>query len=182
MHLSDASAEPPPRHPPDAPSSLETGLQVIPLRRQILDIMPALRKYARKLGKNEHDESDLVHEAVTRALEHFKHGNLAAWCSTVMYRCWMDELRHRNRERTSADINAVIELHASQSPNQEHAIRAIELERALHILNKDQRDALLALRYHGYTQEEAAASCGVTKNVIAGRAFRAEVKLRSLLD
>lgn len=168
----DASTKPSPRQPPDvSPPALELGSQTVSLRRQLVDLLPTLRTFARHLGKNDHDEADLVHETVARALERFHHGDLRAWCQTVMYRCWMDELRHRSRH-----LAEVPEL--SVPPNQEHVVRALELERAIRQLDPHHRDALLALRYHGYSQEEAAERYGVTKNVIAGRAHRAEKKLR----
>jgi RNA polymerase sigma-70 factor (ECF subfamily) len=78
-----------------------------PVRRELLALLPRLRRFARALTRNPDEADDLVQNAVERALR-----NLAAWTPgtrldswmfRIMKNAWIDEVRSRSvRDRVLA--------------------------------------------------------------------------------
>lgn len=63
----------------------------------VVEALQKLRPYARKLTKNRDDADDLLQMTFLRAsrfLDKFGSGNLGAWLCTIMYRRFLDTMRH----------------------------------------------------------------------------------------
>jgi RNA polymerase sigma-70 factor (ECF subfamily) len=76
------------------------------LSREISARMPALKRYARFLTRNETDAEDLVQDCVERAInrqDQFRRGtNLDAWLNTIMRNIFINGQRHNKLVRQHA--------------------------------------------------------------------------------
>mgnify|MGYP006201356311 CR=1 FL=1 len=69
--------------------------------RELLTLLPRLRRFARALARNPADADDLVQAALERALKarhQWQPGTrLDAWTMRIVRNCWIDEARARTR-------------------------------------------------------------------------------------
>src|SRR5690349_24266247 len=77
------------------------------LRRQLADLLPDLRAFARFLVRDRAEADDLVQEALVRALaslDQFRHGtNLKAWLFSILRNAFYEQARRRRTERKVLD-------------------------------------------------------------------------------
>ena len=69
--------------------------------RELLTLLPRLRRFARALARDAADADDLVQAALERALkarDQWTPGTrLDSWMMRIMRNCWIDEMRSRTR-------------------------------------------------------------------------------------
>src|SRR5258707_7870629 len=84
-------------------SSLSKRRGLDAFQRQIVDLLPRLRRLARALARNHADADDLTQLALERALarrEQWGAGTrLDSWVFRIMKNAWIDETRTRSRQR-----------------------------------------------------------------------------------
>src|SRR5687768_7518250 len=72
-----------------------------PFERELLTLLPRLRRFARSLARDAADADDLCQVAVERALkarDQWQPGTrLDSWMLKIMRNCWIDEIRARTR-------------------------------------------------------------------------------------
>ena len=84
-----------------------------PVRRELIALLPRLRRFARALTRNADEADDLVQSAVERALKSL-HGwtpgtRLDSWMFKIMKNCWIDEVRSKAvRTRVFAPEEAAV--------------------------------------------------------------------------
>ncbi|MEW6255351.1 MAG: sigma-70 family RNA polymerase sigma factor [Pseudomonadota bacterium] len=153
------------------------------LRDQVLDLLPALRAFARSLTRNRTEADDLVQETLLKALsniEKFDPGtNLRAWLFTILRNTYYTEIRKRRRE--SDGISTLAQQDSNMGPGQEWAVTLRSLKEALELLPSDQREALVLVGAAGLSYEEAADVCGCALGTIKSRVNRARAKLLTLM-
>ena len=70
------------------------------VRRQVVELLPRLRRFARAVARNVHDADDLVQLSIVRAL--LKHDQwrtelkFDGWRFGTMRNAWIDEVRSRS--------------------------------------------------------------------------------------
>jgi RNA polymerase sigma-70 factor (ECF subfamily) len=79
--------------------------------RNLLALLPRLRRFARSLARDAADSDDLLQVALERALkakDQWQTGtNMDAWMMRIVRNCWIDEVRSRTRRaRTFAPEEA----------------------------------------------------------------------------
>ncbi len=151
--------------------------------------LPELKRYAAKLARKSAgiDPEDLLHDTIVLALRSLHKtiadSNLISWLLRLMHNSWIDKVRYNSRRVTRPFfVDDQNDPALRFNPSQEHAIRSIELERAIHRLSVPHRDAIMAMRYHGLSRAEIAEQQGITANTVGTRVFRAEQQLRKMLD
>ena len=153
------------------------------LRDQVLDLLPALRAFARSLTRNRTEADDLVQETLLKALsniEKFDPGtNLRAWLFTILRNTYYTEIRKRRRE--SDGISTLSQQDSNMGPGQEWAVTLRSLKEALELLPSDQREALVLVGAAGLSYAEAADVCGCALGTIKSRVNRARAKLLTLM-
>src|SRR5687767_10885112 len=82
-------------------SSCKEGETLEPVRRQIVELLPRLRRLARVLARDHADADDLVQLTVERALARSGQWapgtRLDSWMFRIMKNAWIDESRARSR-------------------------------------------------------------------------------------
>ncbi|MFG1396477.1 sigma-70 family RNA polymerase sigma factor [Roseixanthobacter pseudopolyaromaticivorans] len=162
----------------------ETSAPVVfDLRTQVLELLPALRAFARSLTRNRTEADDLVQETLLKALSNidkFDPGtNLRAWLFTILRNTYYTEIRKRRRENDGMAMLA--QQDSNMGPGQEWAVTLTSLKEALELLPADQREALVLVGAAGLSYEEAADVCGCALGTIKSRVNRARAKLLTLM-
>ena len=71
------------------------------VRRQVVELLPRLRRFARAIARNVHDADDLVQLSIERALLKFDQWRpeqkFDGWMFGIMRNAWIDEVRSRSR-------------------------------------------------------------------------------------
>lgn len=167
-----------PRPEPAVPEAADTAL-----RTQVLELLPALRAFARSLTRNRTEADDLVQETLLKALANihrFDPGtNLRAWLFTILRNTYYTDMRKRRRENEG--LAALSHQETNVGPSQEWAMTLKSLQDALTHLPDDQREALVLVGAAGLSYEEAAEVCGCALGTIKSRVNRARAKLLVLM-
>lgn len=146
---------------------------------ELLDQVPALRKFASRFYNNRTDIDDLVQDTLAKAIansDRFESGtNLKSWLFTMMRRHFCTMYVMRKREVVGIKDDAAFT--PSMPASQEWTIRGSELEHALADLPRHQRNALLLVYIQGSTYEDAANTCGCAVGTIKSRVYRARQAL-----
>jgi RNA polymerase sigma-70 factor (ECF subfamily) len=100
----------------------------------------------------------------------------ATWLYRVVYRCCLDELRRRRRERESPSAN--VHLLAPRVDS----LRRLDVERAVAGLAPTDRAVLLLVDLVGLDYAAAAAVLRVPRGTVASRLSAARGRLRERLD
>lgn len=152
------------------------------LDREIVDLLPRMRRFARALTRDVADADDLVQQTVERALVHrgqWRPGTrLDSWMFRIMKNAWIDEGRARNR-RAAVMSPEVAGLNASSdgAAAMESRLEAQAVERAMARLPQDQRLAVALVLVEGLSYKEAAEVLEVPPGTLTSRLGRGRVAL-----
>lgn len=153
------------------------------IERQMVELFPALRVFARRFEKNADDAEDLVQETLARGLLHkhqFQPGtSLKSWLFTIMRNTFCTRYKRRAREPVGHKQDVSLAA-GSVAPTQEWTQRAGEVGAALERLSPTHRDVMM-LVLQGTTYEEAAELSQCKIGTIKSRINRARVELLAAL-
>ncbi|WP_348629022.1 sigma-70 family RNA polymerase sigma factor [Mesorhizobium sp. YM1C-6-2] len=164
-------------------SRLELSNSVPPVpantNAMIVDLIPALRAFARTFYRDSYDADDLVQETLTKAIDNislFAPGTrLKSWLFTIMRNTFLTKVKKYNRERPG-DADCV-SLEGKSNPAQEWSQAVYEVEAAMLRLPQDQREVLVLVAILGTGYEEAATICECAVGTIKSRLNRARAAL-----
>lgn len=141
----------------------------------ILDVLPALRRYARSLSRHHADAEDLLQDSVEMALSRsssWRGDNLRAWIVAVMTNL------HRNRHRRRGLFSRfVAEQQALANVPADDAFERGRLAAALDALSPDERAVLMLVVIEGYRYAEVAEMLRIPIGTVMSRLSRARSKL-----
>ena len=149
------------------------------LRREITELLPDMRAFARFLARDAVAADDLVQDTVVRALaalDQFTPGtNLRAWLFRIERNAFYEGLRRHRRESAALHDGAVEET--PRVPEQLARSEVLDLQQMLWTLSPLLREALLLIAVQELTYEEAAAICEVPVGTMKARLSRARSAL-----
>jgi RNA polymerase sigma factor (sigma-70 family) len=156
-------------------------------QRELLELLPRLRRFARTLTRDHADADDLVQTAVERGLQRrssWQVGTrLDSWMFTIMKNAWIDETRARGRRSRvlspDADAEAVADATA---PGLDARLAASALEAALHRLPDEQRIAVSLVLVEGLSYREAAEVLETPVGTLTSRLVRGRMALMAELE
>lgn len=153
-------------------------------KRELENVIPHLRAFARGLCGRPDMADDLVQEALMKAWaaqDRFEPGtSMRAWTFVILRNAYLTDMR-RNRFRGDYD-ETVAERILTAPAGQEEPIHLSDLNRALQTLPPERREALLLVGAGGFSYEEAANICGCAVGTIKSRVGRARSALNSMLS
>lgn len=148
---------------------------------QLVEQMPAMRRYAIALTRDPDEAEDLVQDAAERAIRHwggFRPGtNLRRWLFTIMHNRFRDIGRRKSRRGVPAPLDENLEHAAAVPPNQEARVALAELDRRLARLPAEEGQLLRAAGM-GVSMEQASRSLGVAVGTVKSRLFRCRQRLQ----
>ena len=155
-------------------------------RRQLLDAIPRLRRYARSLAFDPAVADDLTQSTLERALTHWhqfdQQRDMLVWLLSIAHNAHLDTRRRESR----MTVTAPDELQQTQDrrgadPGTDVGLR-IDLMAALHRLSPEQREPLLLVCVEQLTYAEAAEVMHIPMGTVMSRVCRARAALRQFLD
>jgi RNA polymerase sigma-70 factor (ECF subfamily) len=154
------------------------------IKKQFIEHIPRLRRYARVLLKNNADADDLVQDCLERACGRVNASlpiiNLRAWLFTIMHNLFANSIRAKTRrpEMTEYDDDFM----ASESATPEHSLMVRDITGAMEILAVEQREVLLLVAVENMRYEDIAELLNVPIGTVMSRLSRARKHLKSILE
>jgi RNA polymerase sigma factor (sigma-70 family) len=156
------------------------------VRRDVVALLPRLRRFALSLTGNANDADDLVQDAVERALR-FLHKwepgtRLDSWMFRMTQNLWIDTVRAR-KVRTAAplDTDEVAQASVDGARSMEARLAFNATCKAMSELPEEQRAAVALVLVDGMPYREAAEILGVPIGTLTSRLFRARHALAAAL-
>jgi RNA polymerase sigma-70 factor (ECF subfamily) len=153
-------------------------------RRELVALLPRLRRFALTLSQAQHEADDLVQAAVERALRNADSWTpgtaLDSWMYRIIQNLWRDELRaHRRRAEPLDEVTEVMgedgrEVNLKQ-------IQWAETRAALASLPEDQRLVLSLVVLDGLSYQQAAETLDVPIGTVMSRLHRGRKGLQKKL-
>ena len=152
------------------------------LEREIVGLLPRLRRFARALAHAPADADDLVQLTVERALtrrDQWRAGTrLDSWMFRIMKNAWIDETRARSRQGgLFAPAEAGERVGDDGAGAMEARLAAAEVERAMARLPADQRVAVALVLVEGLSYQEAADVLEIPAGTLTSRLVRGRMAL-----
>ncbi|MBI1179830.1 MAG: sigma-70 family RNA polymerase sigma factor [Alphaproteobacteria bacterium] len=168
----------------DEPGHEPTALDDEAFERQLREVIPHLRAFARSLAGSVDRADDLVQDALLNAWNarrRFRAGtNFKAWMFVILRNLFLSGVR---RQRFTGEWDeAMAERSLSTSPVQDAQLELGDVQRALMQLSPSRRDALILVGAGGFSYEEAAKLCGCPVGTIKSRVARARAEMEDLME
>ena len=157
------------------------------LKKEMVGLLPRLRRFARGLSKDPEKADDLVQDACERALDRLdqvrENTRIDSWMYRIVYTRWIDRLRRQKTRKahlvlmTDENRQKATDKHSTAS--RLHA--ALDIRTALNALPEVHRAAIVLVAVEGYGYQEAATILDLPVGTVASRVARARGMLSSLL-
>ncbi|BCM20794.1 ECF RNA polymerase sigma factor EcfG [Mesorhizobium sp. J8] len=145
----------------------------------IVDLIPALRAFARTFCRDKTDADDLVQETLLKGIAHidqFEPGTrIKSWLFTIMRNTFYT--KHKVYTREAPAVNDCASARSITYGDQEWHIRSQEVHAAIGKLPPQQREVLVLIAILGVSYEETAGICGCAIGTIKSRLNRARMSL-----
>jgi len=153
-------------------------------RAQLIEIIPALRAFARGLCGNRDLADDLVQDAMMRAWaarDSYEQGTrFRAWMFMILRNHYYTTLR-KNARLVSWDPEVAERILVAE-PTQQDGLNVQDVQAALLKLPAEQREVLLLIGANGVSYEEAAEIMGCAIGTIKSRLARGRAALSTLIE
>jgi len=162
--LADPHTEPPPEPDDDT---------------NIVDLIPALRAFARSFCSEPSDADDLVQETLMKGLanlDKYERGTrMKSWLFTIMRNSFYTRVKARTRE--SPGLIDCASGRPVTEATQEWSVRGKEVHEAINRLPLSKREVLMLIGVLGVSYEEAAEICGCAVGTVKSRLNRARASI-----
>lgn len=155
--------------------------------RELLTLLPRLRRFAHALARDAADADDLVQLALERALkarERFEPGTrMDAWMMRIVRNIWIDEVRSRaRRAQTFAPAEAGESVGSDAHLDIERQAGMHDVDRAMNALPDEQREAVALVLVEGLAYREAADLLEIPIGTLTSRLTRGRQALADMLE
>lgn len=155
--------------------------------RELLTLLPRLRRFARALARDAADADDLLQVALERALkarDQWTPGTrLDSWMMKIVRNCWIDETRSRaRRARTFAPEAEGENVGADAHLEIEMKVEMHDIDNAMNSLTPDQREVIALVLVEGLAYREAAAVLDIPMGTLTSRLTRGRQALAQMLE
>lgn len=154
--------------------------------RDLLALLPRLRRFALALSRSPADGDDLCQAALERALNarsQWQAGTrLDSWMYRIMRNLWIDETRARaRRDKTFAPEEAGLSVGDAGDRAIEAAVELGDVGRAMDRLPPEQREAIALVLVEGLAYKEAAEILDIPMGTLTSRLVRGRAALMAEL-
>jgi len=152
------------------------------IKRELVELIPRLRRFARSLTRDVADADDLVQLALEKALgrlDQWQRGTrLDSWMFTIVRNTWLDELRSRSRR---GEFGPLDEQHEPAAVDAARTEDTLAIQQALGRLPEEQRSCLMLVLVEGLSYQEAASALGIPIGTLTSRLARGRDALQAVL-
>jgi RNA polymerase sigma factor (sigma-70 family) len=154
--------------------------------RDMLAVLPRLRRFALSLSRDRADGDDLCQATVEKALrarDQWQPGTrLDSWMYRIMRNLWIDEARARQRAgRTFAPEEAGEHVGDAGHDRIEARMTLSDVDRAMQALPDEQREAVALVLVEGLSYKEAAAVLDIPMGTLTSRLVRGRGALIAMM-
>ena len=147
--------------------------------------IPALRRYAWALLRDDGTTDDLVQDCLERAISRWhlrrRDGDLRAWLFAILRNLFVSAMRQRARRGVHLGTEA-LEAIAAPEGSPEAALGARDVLAGLDLLPEEQRSVLLLVGVEDLSYEETARVLHIPVGTVMSRLSRAREKMRQHLE
>jgi RNA polymerase sigma-70 factor (ECF subfamily) len=160
----------------------EQTLSRAEFERELVALLPRLRRFAAGLAGTVHDGDDLVQGALTKALSNADRWTpgtrLDSWMYRIIQNHWIDTVRARKTRNDSSELDDA-DRHVSIDGARaaDSAINADRLRKEIERLPPEQRSVLLLVAIEGQSYADAASALGIPVGTVMSRLSRARAAL-----
>ena len=155
--------------------------------RDLLALLPRLRRFARSLARDAADADDLLQVAIERALkarQQWQPGtSMDAWMMRIVRNCWIDEVRSRTRRaQTFVPEEAGASFGVAAHEDVERSTEMRDVDKAMDSLPPEQREAIALVLVEGLAYKEAAEILEIPIGTLTSRLTRGRQALAQRLE
>jgi RNA polymerase sigma-70 factor, ECF subfamily len=156
-------------------------------QRQLIDLLPRLRRFARTLTRSAADADDLVQTCVERALgrrgQWTPGTRLDWWTMRIMKNAWIDETRSRGRRAgLFGDPEIMASVPDPAVAGAAERDEGLAVAQAMASLPEDQRLAVALVLVEGLSYAEAAEVLEIPPGTLTSRLVRGRMALMERLE
>ena len=145
--------------------------------RELLALLPRLRRFAMSLSRDVADGDDLCQASIERALksqDQWQAGTrLDSWMYRIMRNLWIDEVRARTRRgQTFISEEAGMNVGYDGDKRTEMAVEIGNVGRAMEKLPDEQREVIALVLVEGFAYKEAAEILEIPIGTLTSRLCR----------
>ncbi|MEQ8357059.1 MAG: RNA polymerase sigma factor [Kiloniellaceae bacterium] len=157
------------------------------IRKEMIAVLPQLRRFAYGLTGSVPDGDDLVQATCERAIANLDKWEVGTRLDSWMYRIAQNLHRNTLRDKTSrdrklAELGQLTADHTDGRRAVEDRATLAEVRRFVSELPEDQQLVLLLVCVEGRSYKDAAAITGLPMGTVTSRLGRARAALREFLD
>jgi len=146
--------------------------------------IPALRRYAWALLRNDEAADDLVQDTLERAIGRWsqrRDGDLRAWLFAIQRNLFLNGVRQRKARGAHVGEEALNDVQApGMSPESHAGLRDVLM--GLDALPEEQRSILLLIGVEDLSYEQAARVLDIPLGTVMSRLSRARARLREFME
>ncbi|MDA8746949.1 RNA polymerase sigma factor [Litoreibacter sp.] len=162
-------------------ASVREGGVSIDLKKDLIALLPRLRRFARSLTRSVVEADDLVQEACLRALTRSDQWDpsqpLDRWMFRITRNLWISEIRKRTVRVGQGTVPADETHELLTTETGEETVVATQLQRQIAALPQDLSAVLLTVSVEGYSYAEAAELFDIPVGTVMSRVHRARKAL-----
>jgi RNA polymerase sigma-70 factor (ECF subfamily) len=154
-------------------------------RRDLVSVLPKLRRFAMTLTRNAADADDLVQEVCERAItrNHLWNGEgrLESWIYAMTRNLWIDEIRKRRVRTGSGTVDAAEQDELSIEASGEKAVYANQLQKMILSMPEGLASVFLLVNIEGHSYREAADILKIPIGTVMSRLSTARLRLAAMI-
>ncbi|WEX86066.1 RNA polymerase sigma factor [Sinorhizobium garamanticum] len=155
-------------------------------RRDLVSLLPKLRRFALTLTRNANDADDLVQVVCERAIarSHLWHGEgrLESWVYAMTRNLWVDEVRKRKVRAGGAAVDIFDQSELRVEAVAEKAVYANQLQKMILSMPEGLASVFLLINVEGHSYRETADILGVPIGTVMSRLSTARLRLAAMLS
>ena len=153
---------------------------------ELYDTLPALRRFALSLTRNQDSADDLVQDSIERALRkahYYEPGtNFRSWIFTLCRRLFLNQVRKQKTRGIMVELEDSPQSKLSTPAHQEQKFEFKEFIEHFDKLPPRDRDVISMVAIDGLKYAEAAEILEIPVGTIRSRLSRARERLKSMSD
>ena len=154
-------------------------------RKDLVQLLPRLRRFALSLCRDAGDADDLVQMACERAMarsaQWMAGTRLDSWVFTMMRNLWLSELRSRRVRTGAGQVDAAESDELRSDVGGEEALQGNQIAALILSLPEGLAATLLLVSIEGHSYQEAADVLGIPIGTVMSRMSKARQVMREKL-
>ena len=156
------------------------------IEREMIALLPRLRRFSYGLTGNADDADDLLQESCAKAIGSIsswqKGTRLDSWMYRIIQNTWTDNRRrHAIRQNNADELRQSLDQHVDEEKRLEDRRRLEQVRLAIELLPDDQRAIMVMTCLEGIAYKEVAAILDIPMGTVMSRLARGRKKLHELL-